>query len=69
MSSRDPRPAARNAVVVANIVGFGCVASMDVWGVSSGDARHVAKLFLAIHLLMAFAFAAAGRASLRARRT
>jgi hypothetical protein len=56
---------ARNAIVVANIVGFACVTSMDVWGVFSGDARPIAKLFLPIHLLMTVAFVLAGRASTR----
>jgi hypothetical protein len=32
--ARNAEPsAARNAIVIANIVGFGCVTSMDVWGV------------------------------------
>ena len=66
--ARDAEPsAARNAIVLANIVGFGCVAAMDVWGVFSGDARQVAKVFLVVHLLMTVAFVVAGRASMRAR--
>ena len=65
--ARNAEPsAARNAIVLANIVGFGCATSMDVWGVFSGDARQVAKLFLVIHLLMTVAFVVAGRASMRA---
>ena len=63
----DPS-AARNAIVLGNIVGFGCVTLMDVWGVFSGGARPVAKLFLVIHLLMTVAFVVAGRASMRAQR-
>ena len=66
--ARNAEPsAARNAIVLANIVGFGCVAAMDVWGVFSGDARQVAKLFLVVHLLMTVAFVVAGRASMRVR--
>ena len=62
--ARNAEPsAARNAIIFGNIVGFGCVTSMDVWGVFSGGARPVAKLFLAIHLLMTIAFVVAGRAS------
>jgi hypothetical protein len=61
--------AARNAIVLGNIVGFGCVTAMDVWGVFSGGARPVAKLFLVIHLLMTVAFVVAGRASMRAQRS
>jgi hypothetical protein len=60
--------AARNAIVLGNIVGFGCVTLMDIWGVFSGGARPVMKLFLVIHLLMTVAFVVAGRASLRAQR-
>ncbi len=50
-----PSPA-RRAIVTANIVGFACVSAMDIWGVSSGDARPAAKLFLVIHLLLTVAF-------------
>jgi len=68
--ARDAEPsAARNAIILANIVGFGCVAFVDLWGVFSGDARQVAKLFLVIHLLMTVAFVVAGRASMRAQRS
>ena len=63
----DPS-AARNAIVLGNIVGFGCVTLIDVWGVFSGPARPVMKLFLVIHLLMTVAFVVAGRASMRAQR-
>lgn len=52
----------RQAIVVANIVGFACVSAMDVWGVFSGGARPVAKVFLVIHLLLTAAFVVAGRA-------
>ena len=67
--ARNVEPsAARNAIVLGNIVGFGSVTLMDVWGVFSGGARPVAKLFLVIHLLMTIAFVVAGRASMRAQR-
>jgi hypothetical protein len=60
--ARHAEPSAtRDAVVLGNIVGFGCVAAMDVWGVFSGGARPVAKVFLVIHLLMTVAFVVAGR--------
>jgi hypothetical protein len=69
-TARDAEPsAARNAIVLANIVGFACVTAMDIWGVFSGGARPVAKLFLGIHLLMTVAFVLAGRASTRAQRS
>ena len=66
---RNAEPcAARNAIVLGNVVGFGCITLMDVWDVFSGSARPVAKLFLVIHLLMTAAFVLAGRASMRAQR-
>jgi hypothetical protein len=69
-TARNAEPsAARNAIVLANIVGFACVTSMDIWGVFSGGARPVAKLFPVIHLLMTVAFVLAGRASMRPQRS
>jgi hypothetical protein len=62
MTRNAPGSAARDAIVLANIVGFGCVTAMDVWGVFSGDARAVAKLFLVIHFLMFTAFILTRRA-------
>ena len=56
---------ARDAIILANIVGFGCVAATDVWGVASGDARQIAKVFLAVHLLFTLAFIAAAKGNLR----
>jgi hypothetical protein len=65
--ARDAAPSpARDAIVLANIVGFGCVAATDVWGVVSGDAREIAKAFLVVHLLFTLAFVAAGHARQRA---
>jgi hypothetical protein len=52
-------------IVLANIIGFGCVTLMDVWGVASGEARPIAKAFLGVHLLFTLAFIAAGRAASR----
>jgi hypothetical protein len=42
---------------------------VDVWGVFSGGARQIAKVFLVIHLLMTLAFILAGRASMRDERS
>jgi hypothetical protein len=42
---------------------------MDVWGVFSGGAREVAKIFLVIHLRMTVAFIVAERASMRVERS
>ena len=57
--SRDSQPSALRAVLLANLVGFGTVALNDVWGVASGEARELAKVFLIVHALFALAFAAA----------
>jgi hypothetical protein len=55
--SRNEGPStARNAILLANIVGFGAVAANDVHGVFSGEAREIAKLFLVVHLLFTLAF-------------
>ena len=64
--ARDAEPSpARDAIVLDHIVGFGCVAATDVWGVFSGDARPIAKAFLVVHLLFTLAFVTARRATLR----
>jgi hypothetical protein len=63
---RDAAPSpARDAIILANIVGFGCVTAMDVWGVGSGEARPIAKAFLCLHLLFTLAFIVAGRTARR----
>ncbi len=59
----------RDAIVVGNIVGFGCVTLMDIWAVVSGGAREAQKLFLVIHLLLTVAFVLAWRSGARAPRT
>ena len=51
----------RDAVLLANLVGFATVAANDVWGVASGEARDVAAIFLVIHLLFAAAFVVVAR--------
>jgi hypothetical protein len=44
------------AVLAGNLVGFGVVTANDVWGIATGEARELAKGFLAVHLLFAAAF-------------
>lgn len=61
MTRNAPPSATRQAVLIANAVGFG----WDVWGVFGGGARPVAKVFLVVHLLMAAVFAIAARAGSR----
>lgn len=56
--SRNAEPSVLRVVVLANIVGFGAVAANDIWGVASGEARDIAKLFLVVHLLFTLAFLA-----------
>ena len=61
--ARDAEPSsARNAIILGNMVGFASVAAADVWGVFSGGARPIAKLFLLVHLSMAIAFVLQWRA-------
>ena len=43
-------------VLIANVVGFGAVALNDVWGVTSGEARDLARIFLVVHLAFTLAF-------------
>ncbi len=58
--ARKTAPASiRNTVVLANLVGFGVVAANDVWGVATGEARDLAKLFLVVHLAFVVAFVTA----------
>jgi hypothetical protein len=65
--ARNAEPStARNAIVLANIVGFGCVTLVDVWGVFTGGARPIAKLFLVIHLLFTVALVVVWRTTVRA---
>ena len=55
--TRNAEPSATlNAVVIGNIIGFGCVTAMDIWGVFSGSGRPAMKLFLLIHTFMTIAF-------------
>ena len=43
-------------VLLANLIGFGAVAANDVWGVASGEARDLARIFLLVHLMFTAAF-------------
>lgn len=64
--SRDEEPSRLKAVLLANLVGFGVVAANDVWGVTTGEAREAAKIFLVVHLAFAVAFLVAARKVLSA---
>ena len=62
--SRNMHPAKPlNAILTANIIGFGVVAANDVWGVATGEAREIARYFLVIHLGFTLAFIAVARAN------
>lgn len=55
-TARNAEPsAARNAIILGNIVGFGLGPFLDVWGLFSG-ARQLAILFAILHLIIAMAF-------------
>jgi hypothetical protein len=67
--TRNAQPSTtRDAVILANIVGFGVVAANDVWSVSGGEARDIAKMFLAVHLLFTAAFVVVGWTSFQRRK-
>lgn len=65
--SRNAEPSTLRVVLLANIVGFGAVAANDVWGVATGEARDIAKLFVIIHLLFSLTFVAAALGPFRDR--
>lgn len=54
--SRNASPEDIRPVVLANMIGFGTVAANDIWGVTSGEAREIARYFLVAHALFAAAF-------------
>ena len=60
----EPSPALR-AIVLGNIVGFGCITILDVASVLNGSARPIAKAFLVVHLALTAAFVVAWRTGLR----
>jgi hypothetical protein len=59
--SRNAAIPTLRAVLIANLIGFGAVAANDIWGVTTGEAREVAKIFLVVHLGFAIAFVIALR--------
>jgi hypothetical protein len=66
-TARNAEPStARNAIILGNIVGFGAIAALDVWGLLSG-ARQLTKAFAIVHLLFAVAFIWVGRMSMSAK--
>jgi uncharacterized membrane protein len=63
-AARNAEPSrARDAIILGNIVGFGVIGAMDVWGQFSGG-REVTKVFAIVHLLFAVAFIWVGRKSM-----
>ena len=56
---------ARHAILLGNLVGFGVIAALDVWGVFHG-ARPATAVFAVVHLLFAVAFIWVGRRSVAA---
>lgn len=62
--SRNAGPSrSMKTILTANIIGFGVVAANDVWSVSAGEARELARYFLVIHLGFTLAFIATARAN------
>lgn len=58
--ARNERPSkAREAIVLGNIVGFGVIATLDVWGLFH-EARPASKIFVIIHLFFTIAFIMVG---------
>ena len=56
----EPSPALK-AIVLGNIVGFGCITILDVLSVFNSSARPIAKVFLIIHVALTVAFVVALR--------
>jgi hypothetical protein len=54
--------AALRAILLGNIVGFGAMTAVDLWGSLSGG-RPVMKVFAVIHMLFTVAFILAARRS------
>ena len=66
-TARHAEPStARHAIILGNMVGFGAIAAVDVWGSFSGG-RPVTKVFALMHLLFAVAFIWVGRMSISAK--
>jgi hypothetical protein len=66
-TARNAEPStARNAIVLANVVGFGLAAALDLWGVLSGG-RQMALVLAIVHFLFTVAFIWAGRTSMSAK--
>jgi hypothetical protein len=64
--TRDAEPSpTRNAIILANVVGFGAVAANDVWSVFNGEAREAARIFLVVHLAFTLAFVLLSRSTAR----
>lgn len=56
LSGGTPEDGRSRIILIANLVGFGTVAANDIWGVASGEARDLARLFLLVHLAFTLAF-------------
>ncbi len=51
---------ARNAIITGNVIGFGVIAFLDVWGLFHGEARPATKVFVIIHLFFTISFIVIG---------
>lgn len=62
--SRNAEPStAFRGVILGNIIGFGVIAALDLWGLLSGG-RELTRVFVVVHLLFTLAFIRAGRKGL-----
>lgn len=69
ISRNTQPPATLKPVLLANLIGFGVVAANDIVGVTTGDARDLARLFLVVHLAFTAAFLSAALRTSTARAT
>lgn len=66
-AARNAEPStSRNTIVLANIIGFGSAALLDLWGLLSGG-RQLALVFVVVHLLLTAGFIWASRMSMTAK--
>jgi hypothetical protein len=55
--ARDAEPSQTlKAVLLANLIGFAVVAGNDVFGLTAGEARDLARVFLVVHVAFSAAF-------------
>ncbi|MBZ4190265.1 hypothetical protein K7B07_15235 [Niabella sp. 3A5MI-3] len=66
MARNEPSSSARNAIIIGNIVGFGTIALLDIWGLLH-EARPATWVFVVIHLFFTLSFIVIGRKAIYKR--